>query len=369
MAYSVARAEARRFLVDGHTSDGLDLRAAIVVRQQSVPNYGKCNIADYPKYSFLIASLICYTNKQFYAYKAIEDNTKVGYLSHKQYKKYCFIYTKKGHDTAKEYLKNSGRMTTMYKLLKRAVDENPRARWLKNLKLTEKGLEELSRVLQQDSAIEFVQVPVQEAYNLRLSQNGIGSGRRFCTHSCMYGDPVGQFYEHFDVKAYVATKQDQRIGRFLVWHTEDNKTYVDRVYCNGGTQDDILKAIDEKWKDAIKYPEMTEQHTVKCLKPIDDFNMELFYPYLDSFMFLINRNGQLVLSNQASIESDYIICQDASGYGDKKFIKCPKCGALFPKSRYGGGRFTKHYMECEREYDSKEQKEVYMALFKAFQCV
>lgn len=367
MAYSITRAEARRFIVDGNTADGLDLRAVIVARSQGLPSYGYCSIADYPKYASLIANLICYTNKQFFAYKAIDDNSKVGYLSHKQYKKYLLIYTK-DRNAAKEYLKNSGRMTTMYKLLKRAIDKNPRAHWLKNLKLTEEDLEALSRVLQQDSAIEFVQVPVQEAYNLPLQPNGIGSGRRFCTHSCMYRDPVGQFYEHFDVKAYIATKQDQRIGRFLVWHTEDNKTYVDRLYCNGGTQDDILKAIDEKWKDAIKYPEMTEQHTVKCLKPIDDFNMELFYPYLDSFMFLINKNGQLVLSNQSSTEGDYIRCQDASGYGDKKFVKCPKCGLLFPKSRYGASNFTKHYMECERDYDSEKQKEVYMALFKAFQC-
>lgn len=366
MSYQVSRTNARDYIRNGSYTDGLELRAQIVAREKSEKNYGYCSIADYPKYAFLIASLICYTNKQFFAYKAIDDNSKVGYLSHKQYKKYCFLWTK-DKAAAKDYLQNSGRMTTMYKLLKRAIDKNPRAHWLKNLKLSDEALEKLSRVLQQDSCIEFVEVPVQEAYNLQLQQHGIGSGRRFCTHSCMQGDPVSQFYEHFDVKAYIAKKQDEKVGRFLVWHTEDNKTYVDRLYCHGGTQDDILKAIDTKWKDAIKYPEMEGQYVVKCLKPITDFNMNLFYPYLDTFWYLINRDGQLILSNKPIDKCDKILCHDASGYGDAKFIKCPKCGMLYPKMRYGY-KYTKHYIECERDYESEKQKEVYIALFNAFQC-
>jgi hypothetical protein len=355
---------ARKQFKDDELADGLETRANIIARAFGVPSYGKCNIIDYPKYSFLIANLICYTNKQFFAYKAVDNNSKVGYLSLKQYRKYSCLMTK-NQEEARLYLKNNGRMTTMFKLLKRAIDENPRAHWLKNLKLSEEKLEELSRVLQQDSSIDFIEVPVQEAYDLQLQENRIGSGHRFCTHSCMQGDPVAQFYEHFDVKAYIAKKQNRNIGRFLVWHTEDDKTYVDRLYCHGGEQDDILKAIDKKWKDAIKYPEMEGQHFVKCLKSIDDFGPKMFYPYLDSFMFLINRDGNLVLSNMTIDKHDFVRCQDASGDNPQKFVKCPKCGKLYVRSRYGRN-ITRHFMQCERSYSSQQEREVYLALFEAF---
>lgn len=365
------RAMSHSNIVAGETEEGLKRRLIVLEGPWGYENYGKCNANDYPNFYKLVASLICYTNKQYYAYKAIEDNTKVGYLSRKQYVKYAFLLTR-DPAAAKEFLRTSGRMTTMYKLLKRAIDENPRAHWLKTQKLEEYALEELSRVLQKDACIEFQEVPVQEAYALQLQDNRIGSGQRFCTHSCMYNDPVGSFYSSFNCKAYIAKKQNEKVGRFLVWETEDGKTYVDRLYCNGGTQDDILKAIDEHWKTALKYPCLQNSRAPRLVvklktNDLSHFTEDLFYPYVDSFSVLSRVGDELVLSNRLLGNGEEMVLHDASGHSMEKFVRCPKCGKLYVKSKYSHGRITSHYMECEREYGSDKEKEIYLQLFYAFQ--
>lgn len=349
----------------GDYLDALKARKTCLEHCNSEIVVGFCNSNDYPKFNNLIASLICYSKKQHFAYKAIEDNSKVGYLSWGQYLKYRNIVLNRTAEEAKEFLKKNGRMTTMYKLLKRAVEENPMAHWLKSAKLSESELEELSRVLQKDSLVELIESSVQDAYNVHIVDNRIGSGHRFATHSCMERDPVGKFYESFNCQAYIARKDNENIGRFLTWKTKDGETYIDRLYCNGGTQDDILQAIDDKWPNATKYPDEKEQTVILAKKEID-FGWDTFYPYVDSFPTLSCDGKTLFLSNCSLPGTESMLLHSASGHSESKFVKCEKCGKLVKKTRGYINDLTKHYMECEREYSSETEKNVYIALFNAF---
>jgi hypothetical protein len=143
--------------------------------------------------------------------------------------------------------------------------------------------------------IAFEEVSVHDGYS---SDNFVD------IDSCMWNQPVEDFYEAFGCKVLVAQNQldDGWIGRALIWpnvkveYKDEPVTYIDRIYCNSVEVQLAFKeyAASKGWcrkldqtreLTGFSRPDGTADYraltvfTEACLNEIE------FYPYLDTFAY------------------------------------------------------------------------------------
>lgn len=303
-----------------------------------LPKYGLANYKDFGETADAIACLCAYNDKQYYLYKAVGDKTKIGYLSRKQYRK--FIH-KVNDEDKEEWLKNNGRMVSLYKLLNRAIDENKYARLLNVFRMGKQINDDIKKVRFEEFAMllhnynngcVISECTIQEAYDMDLISlenergYGRGSGERYATRSCMQGMNCEPYYKAFGAKAFKVNIQGVDVGRFLVWETAKGKTYVDRLYCNGADAEEALTEIEKKFgdEDVVYYPSrIDDDDYVKCLD-IEAMGEDTYKPYVDSFKIMLYRKKERLLFLQQSAATlpydNYV--SSGSYHPHLKFCKC-----------------------------------------------
>ena len=321
-----------------------------------VEPYGKIKIDDFPNIWPMVQALFAIDNKQYFIYKAVDDPTKIGYLSRKLYAEYC-VYIRRGdHVNARVFLQRFGTMASPVKLLKRAGELSPYGRFLRShLKDTASGqthpyLLALSSIIASVSNLKLEKCTGQEAYDLPIERIS-GSGHRFATSSCMFGHKVGKFYDLFGAQAYKVVDGDKPIGRFLTWKMSNGKTYVDRLYIPGNRAQEALALIDKTFPDAEKYGEnvpsgyivFDDNNSKELLKTMD-------IPYIDSFPYVgRNNDGKIILSRGTESCSSYFIAHEVRKNRNKYLTHCKFCNkALLPAEDKG------HSLTCSKRFVGKK---------------
>jgi hypothetical protein len=122
--------------------------------------------------------------------------------------------------------------------------------------------------------------------------------------SCMWNEPVEEFYEAFGCKVLVAHNQadDKWLGRALIWPEvkaeghEDLVTYMDRIYCISIEVQLAFKAYAtemgwcRKRDQSRELSGFTRPDGTDCFNDITVFTDQClddldFYPYLDTFAY------------------------------------------------------------------------------------
>lgn len=349
-----------------------DLANRINDRMKNYPVYGKASEKDFGEYAECIAALCAYTNKQYYLYKAIGDKNKIGYLSLKQYRQFQHI---KEEDRA-NWLMEKGRMVTLYKLLDRAIGENPYAKFLRVFKdyicdsdRAKDFFESFSKVLHNMHGYAQVEeCTIQEAYNLPLQDLkylrglGIGSGERYAVASCMENRPCEEFYKAFGAKAYKVSIQGVDVGRFLTWRTKKGITYIDRLYCNGADAPEALSAIEKKFgfEKTVYYPNCIDADDyVECVD-LSLLGEKTYRPYIDSFWHVkyIKEEKKLFLQDaQGNVASDVHFNYSHT----PPFFAICECGELLREHQKDFHEFV-----CPKSSAKIRNKDKYMAIYKLF---
>lgn len=184
------------------------------------------------------------------------------------------------------------------------------SRWIKLMlnprvarKLKDHLYAEFNTIVQHEESkgsIVFSEVDIKTGYSSKNFVLGI--------NSCMWDDPVKEFYESFDCMVLVAAKTgDGKFwGRALVWRnvevegSDEKITYMDRIYCKG---EDVSMAFREHaikmgwWRKAKQSNELeygfitpdgdsrrgdVTKIKVAASRGLDGMG---YYPYLDSFRY------------------------------------------------------------------------------------
>ena len=95
-------------------------------------------------------------------------------------------------------------------------------------------------------------------------------------------------------------------GRALLWTLENGKRYMDRVYTNKDSYDNLFL----KWSNENGYPKGIEARSVVKVKTKD---YEL-YPYMDTFLFYDADEGKL--SNSQIFQRPYAQLDETEGEPD-----------------------------------------------------
>lgn len=321
-----------------------------------VEPYGKIKKEDFPNIWPMVQTLFAIDNKQYFIYKAIDDPTKIGYLSRKLYAEYLMYIYRGDHVSARAFLQRFGTMASPVKLLKRAGELSPYGRFLRShLKNTASGqthpyLLALSSIIASVSNLKLEKCTGQEAYDLRIERVS-GSGHRFATSSCMFGHKVGKFYDLFGAQAYKVVDGDKPIGRFLTWKMSNGKTYVDRLYIPGNRAQEALSLIDKTFPDAEKYgvnvPSgyivFDENNSKQLLKTMD-------IPYIDSFPYVgRNKDGKIILTIGTENCYSHFLAHDVRKVRYKYLTHCKFCNkALLPSED------KDHSLTCSKRFIGKK---------------
>ena len=370
------------FLNNDNVSDEA-LQMALKQRAEKMsPPYGAARGNDFGELSSFVAKAFAYDNKHYFVYRAIENPNKMAFLSHKQFYK---LWGKlKGHtgdlvrnDIIKNYLQETGKMSSPYKLFKKALKENPRMKFLScffkvdnegNCENEDKLIKLCDNLLSKSAGLTVEEVTVQECYDLRLPDRYNGSGHRFATHSCMQGRPIGRFYEALPLHGMMIKRDGHGIGRFLLWDLPDGRQYVDRLYCREREANACLELIDRKYPDALKYPLEGEDVFNIQFKNLDIFETNVLLPYIDSFPYLHAKDGTLCLSNTSQNHDGYVYQQSihfASGGSGYVIKRCPHCGQV-----WFGYRSTlneeqrNHKFLCSAYKPRNKQLQEYLKIYK-----
>lgn len=321
-----------------------------------VQPYGKVKEDDFPNIWPMVQALFAIDNKQYFIYKAVDDPTKIGYLSRKLYVEYCAYIQRKDFSGARVFLQKFGTMASPVKLLKRAGELSPYGRFLKNaLEETKDGqtspyLLALSRIISSVSNLKLEKCTGQEAYDLPIERRR-GSGSRFATCSCMYGHKVGKFYDLFGAQAYKVVDGDKPIGRFLTWKMSNGKTYVDRLYIPGDRAQEALSLIDKTFPDAEKYGEDNPSgHIVFDENKSKELTKTMDIPYIDSFPYVgRSKDGEIILTQRYEDCSAYFVAHEVRRSRNKYLTHCKFCNkALLPAED------KQHTVTCIKRFKGKK---------------
>jgi hypothetical protein len=148
------------------------------------------------------------------------------------------------------------------------------------------------KAAENSSRVKFAEVSFEDAYNNDNYPNDIDS--------CMWGEPVGEFYRACGCRAIVAIdKSDNYRGRAVLWPDVKSDlgpiTFMDRVYCD---KPEILEmflqhAKDQGWhhkskqsrdsKSCVISPDGQYHNISMSVRAKEDLDDVSYYPYLDTF--------------------------------------------------------------------------------------
>lgn len=386
---------------------GTDIKLKDLVKMMAevakdTPTYGSARERDFRELTPLFARLFAYDNKRFFVYKAISDPNKIGYLSCRQYSKFCRA-KKNWHKVGlagsmlstyeQSFLEQNGTMASPYKLLKRAFKENAdNTRFLsrffpleedKKTTKNEKALIDLcDAMMQLNTGIEFVPASIQECYDLDFHGSNIaGSSNRACTNSCMHGKKVGAFYEAFGAEGRMIYCNGQPVGRFLIWkRPEWKKGVIDRMYVRGEYMKDALAALDSQYPDSEwdKYPhprvdEDAERRLVPLVHP-EKLQEETETPYIDTFAMLVKSKAtnKYFLANyypgsSSRDNKDITYLEELRRTSTQHHLcNCPDCGEVFwshdPDNSRGLG--PRHKLYCKGYNAKTKEIQAYLEVFR-----
>lgn len=365
--------------------DCIKLIESICSAQSSIEPYGLASIYDFGSSCIAVARLFAYDNKHFYVYKAISNPNKLGYLSRKQYYKFLLLQrqAKKNGTTfdAKEYLKTTGTMASPFKLLKQAFKENKEATKFLSAWFP---LQEDGKLKHEDTLImitnqllrinlseyKFVETSIDECYDLEFGYSSFNaSGPRHCSSSCMCHHKVGGFYNNLPVIGYMVKKGGENIGRFLYWTLPDGKHYVDRLYVKGEYAMDVLEKIDKNFTDDYKYnvtSPVTLAEYIIPFKSYDNMKPGSAFPWIDTFSFLLKKNGNYYLS--ATRQEGYVTVDRLHDTSETNFSKgfsetvC--CHKIYWKTESNAYSGTSHKLYCEKYTPRSKKDRALLALFR-----
>lgn len=295
---------------------------------------------DFPKeIRSLMKMLLCYNKKQYCIFVDDRNSNSVRVASRRQYLQMQTRTMHRGNDLmyCNEIRRMFSQEASLVRLIKEAIKYNKYAKFLK--RLYEFDLIKFCDAIMKSTSCGFqiVEAPIQTCYDSELKETGMGSGKRFATHSCMYRHPVGKFYDLFNVKGRVVVKNGTFVGRYLEWQMSNGKTYVDRLYVNGDVITPALNCLDEYYKgrtDVEFYPE-TPSGVVKMKNGnAKDFDKLLYYPYLDTFADLHHNEetDEMYLSKEKTLNAfDEGKRFKLTNYESNIFsyYTCPSCGKKF----------------------------------------
>lgn len=189
---------------------------------------------------------------------------------------------------------------------------HPRA--LRFLKVKDHLFAEFNAIVRHEELrqrVTFREVPVSEAYNSSNFVDGIDS--------CMWGEPVGPFYDAFKCKAVVAVGADGAWrARAILWKNvkvgdgEYDQTFMDRIYADS---EEVVLAMKENARDqgwwrkscqdrsagASISPDGVQDFVRLGVKTSRDLDQIDFYPYLDTF----HSGGDSYLTNGNDGDYEY----------------------------------------------------------------
>lgn len=389
--------------VDGAEVNTKNLVKLMAEASKDIPCYGKARERDFRELTPLFARLFAFNNKHFFVYKAISDPNKLGFLSCRQYTKFCLlkkIWAKRGYAGSglsgleQEFLERNGTMASPYKMLKRAFKENPEnTRFLsryfplaedkKTTKNEKKLIELCDAAMQLNTGIEIVPASIQECYDLDFHGSSIlGSSNRACTNSCMHGRKVGAFYEAFGAEGRMIYCHGQPVGRFLLWNKQPGwkKGVIDRMYVRGEYMNDALAALDSMFPDSEweKYPYTRTSADADCLYiPLshpEKLQEHTDTPYIDTFAFLWKdvATGKYFLSNRDFLEgkgypSSYRELDELRRTSTKHHLcNCPDCHEVFwsndPTAANSFG--PTHKLYCKGYIPKTKEIKTYLEIFR-----
>ena len=375
------------FLDHDNVSDDA-VKAAITQRAEFLlPAYGKANEDDFKEYAEFISKALAYNNKQYYVYRAIDNPNKIAFLSRKQYYK----MQKRKHAYAgsiqktwiREYLRECGKMSSPYKLFKKSFKENPRMKFLKdffpiddegNCTHEDKLIKLCDTILAKTTGLVMEETTVQECYNMPLSGSYGGSGHRYATHSCMYGKPIGKFYNALPTHGMMIKRNGVGVGRFILWDLPDGRQYVDRLYCLESEANACLELIDRTYPNALKYPLQDAGEDI-CIdigfKNMDIFESDVLMPYVDTFYKMHSKGDKLFLSNKLHQGDGTRFQTDvhyASGGRGFKIKKCPHCGKIWFGFDFNlSEQERNHKYICSAYKPRNKELQAYLKVYREFE--
>lgn len=334
--------------------------------------YGKASEIDFPNSGRQLANLICYNDKQYYCYKDLENPNLIGYFSRKQYYKFSLRIKKMKQTGAREQTINNfitdyslryGTKASLERLLKRATESNPKARFLKRVSRAGDGA--LLRRIAKEFLTETAPLRImpcesaQEAYDIIFKTTTYGSGKNYAVKSCMQLHKVGEFYDKVGAKAYIIYKGGEKIGRFLVWKMANGKIYVDRLYIQGEFAEAATSLLKKTFVNAEFYGEDFPSSYIKIPDGIfSEYQIE--FPYIDTFFYLKGGfMGSRLLPYQAK---GGLLVRNISRH--EQFACCPFCGRSFVLG-YG---YFEHLRICKTiKNKTKNFKEEFLQLIKEYE--
>ena len=223
-------------------------------------------------------------------------------------------------------------------------------------------------LLSKTLGLRMVETTVQDCYNLHLPDGYGGSGHRFATHSCMEGRLIGEFYNLLPVHGMMIKRDGEGVGRFLLWDLPDGRQYVDRLYCREREASACLELIDAEYPNALKYPLENDEILDIQFTDITPFEGPVLLPYVDSFPFLMEKEGKMYLSNVQTPHNG-ACCQTtvhfASTCDSYRIKKCPHCGKIWFSSGIGSTEEQRnHKYICPSYMPRKKELQAYLKIYR-----
>ena len=137
--------------------------------------------------------------------------------------------------------------------------------------------------------------------------------------SCMQYDKCKEYFGIYEMNPEVCQllilkdSTGQKImGRALLWNTEDDEKYIDRVYTN---KDSLLNLFD-KWSEKNGYFKNfrnNQGNLIVKVKPMDYGQ----YPYMDTLKYFNIEDG-ILTNNSNLVKKPFLILQNTNGDAEKR---------------------------------------------------
>jgi hypothetical protein len=140
--------------------------------------------------------------------------------------------------------------------------------------------------------------------------------------SCMWGEPVGAFYERAGARLLVGKQNGKFVARAVIWETQELGTVVDRLYAQPHIREAVIeyvfsqgwakKEADRSGNSSWLMPDGSAYHrgvSVELAKSVEGCR---FFPYIDTFQY---QDGDVLYAREDS-SWEYRYCCTTGGRDD-----------------------------------------------------